>query len=586
MEDVTSQVLDGINYDTPASERSSKVRNVINKLRKDYSEKGKYTVEVKEFFEGNEFYMFIYETYKDVRLVGVPPSAVGKFGGDTDNWMWPRHTGDFSFLRIYTAPDGSPAEFSEDNIPLVPRHHLPINIKGLQKNDFVMIWGFPGQTDRYLPSWGVQEVLDHIGPTIISIREKKLELMKEDMDANSAIRIQYASKYAQTANYWKYFVGQTRGLKNLNVVEKKEKIEKDFADWVAADPERQKIYGNVLIDLETAYKESAENIIQKRLWYFQETFLGAEALWLVWKLQAITPVLKNKNAKPSDYEHFRNIAKEHFKDFNTATDQKLFAALIEMYYNNIPKQYHPAIFEELTKKYKGDYNKMAQDIYSKSFLSSEEKFNRFLNKPSEKTWNKDMIVRVSTSIIGNYFDLQKEMNVIDAKMKLAKRLFIDGMRKMYENKVFYPDANSTMRMTYGQVLDYIPADAVHYNYVTTHKGILEKEDPKNDEFIVPKKLKELILAKDFGRYGTNGELIVNFIANTDITGGNSGSPMINAEGHLIGCAFDGNWEAMSGDIAFEPALQRTIGVDVRYILFIVDKYANAQNLIKEMTIIE
>ncbi len=586
MEDVTTTVLEGITYETSASDRSSKTRAAINKLKKEYSEKGKYTVEVKDFFEGNEFYLFIYETYKDIRLVGVPPSAVGKFGGDTDNWMWPRHTGDFSFLRVYTAPDGSPAEFSEENIPLVPRHHLPINIKGVKKNDFVMIWGYPGQTDRYLPSWGVQEVLDHTGPTIISIREKKLELMKEDMDASDAVRIQYAAKYAQVANYWKYFIGQTKGLKALNVIDKKQAIEKDFTQWIAIEPERQKIYGNVLSDIEAAYKESAEKLIQKRLWYFQETFMGAEALWFVWKLQTLPSVLKKKDAKPSDFDSFRSLAKEQFKDYNMATDQKLFAALIEMYYTNIPKQYHPTIFEELAKKYKGDYNKMAQEIYSKSFMVTEAKFNGFLNKPNEKAWNSDMIVRISQSIIESYFSLQQEMSAIDAKMNSAKRLFIDGMRKMYNKKVFYPDANFTMRMTYGQVLDYIPADAVHYNYVTTHKGLLEKENPKSDEFIVPTKLKELILAKDFGRYGKDGELVVNFIANTDITGGNSGSPMINAEGHLIGCAFDGNWEAMSGDIAFEPALQRTIGVDARYILFIVDKYANAQNLIQEMTIVE
>ncbi len=586
MDDVTSKVLDGITNSTPASERTSKIKSAISKLKKEYSEKGKYTVEVKDFYEGNEYYMFIYETYKDVRLVGAPPSAVGKFGGDTDNWMWPRHTGDFSILRVYTAPDGSPAEYSEKNIPLVPKHYLPVNIKGIEKNDFVMIWGYPGNTDRYLSSWGVQEVLDQTAPTIISVRDKKLEIMKKNMDASDAIRIQYAAKYAQTANYWKYYIGQSKGLKALNVVGKKQKIEQDFENWVNADPDRVKIYGNVLKDIEAGYKESVNKLVQKRLWYFQETFMGAEALWFVWKLQTLPAVLKKKEAKPSDFDSFRELAKEQFKDYNTEVDKEMFAALIEMYYKNIPAEYHPSIFAELHKTYKGDFTKMANDIYSKSFLVSAEKFEKFLQKPSEKVWTNDWLVRISQSMIESYFSLQNDMSAIDGKLNTAKRLFVDGIRKAYPNKVFSPDANFTMRMTYGRVLDYIPADAVHYNFYTTSRGILEKEDPKNDEFIVPSKLKDLILKKDFGRYGKNGELPVCFIANTDITGGNSGSPMINAEGHIVGCAFDGNWEAMSGDIAFEPELQRTIGVDIRYVLFIIDKYANAQNLIKEMTIIE
>ena len=586
MDDVTAKVLDGITNETSSADRSSKIKTAISKLKKEYSEKGKYTVEVKDFFEGNEYYIFIYETYKDVRLVGAPPSAVGKFGGDTDNWMWPRHTGDFSIMRVYTAPDGSPAEYSEKNIPLVPKHYLPINIKGIEKNDFVMIWGYPGNTDRYLSSWGVQEVLDQTAPTIISIRDKKLEIMKKDMDASDAIRIQYASKYAQTANYWKYYIGQSKGLKSLNVVGKKQAIEADFTNWVNADPARVKIYGNVLKDIEAGYKESVEKLIQKRLWYFQETFMGAESLWFVWKLQGLPALLKKKDTKPSDFESFKELAKEQFKDFNTETDKKLFAAMIEMYYNNIPKEYHPSIFAELYKTFKGDFNKMANDIYGKSFLVSAERFQKFLDKPSEKVWTNDWLVRISQSMIESYFTLQGDMAAIDGKLNNAKRLFVDGIRKAYPNRVFSPDANFTMRMTYGRVLDYVPADAVKYNFFTTARGILEKEDPKNDEFIVPSKLKDLIIKKDFGRYAKNGELPVCFIANTDITGGNSGSPMINAEGHLIGCAFDGNWEAMSGDIAFEPALQRTIGVDIRYVLFIIDKYANAQNLIKEMTIIE
>ena len=586
MEDVTSIVLEGVDYNTPAKERGEQIRKAINKLKKDNSEGGKYTVDVKDFFEGNEYYMFVYEVYDDVRLVGAPPSSVGKFGGDTDNWIWPRHTGDFSLLRVYTAKDGSPAKYSKDNVPLVPRHHLPISIKGVQQDDFVMIWGYPGSTDRYLTSWGVEEVINDIAPTVVSVREKKLEIMRKDMDASDAVRIQYAAKYAQVANYWKYFIGQRRGLINLNVVEKKREIESEFAKWVDQDSKRKEIYGNVLAEYEKAYKEYAEKQIQKRFWYFQEVFTGAESLFLVWKLQTMPAILKKKDIKESDFDAFKGVLEEHFKDYNMETDKKLFAAMLEMNYKNIPQEYHPTIFAELNKKYKGNFEKLAEEAYKKSIVVSQENFEKFTKKPSQKAWDNDIVVKISRSMIENYFALQQEMSAIDAKLKPAKRLFVDALRQIYKDKKFAPDANMTMRMTYGQVLDYIPADGVHYNFYTTQQGILEKEDPNNDEFVVPAKLKELIEKKDFGRYGKNGELAICFIANTDITGGNSGSPMINADGHLVGCAFDGNWEAMSGDIAFEPELQRTIGVDARYILFIIDKYAGAQNLINEMTIIE
>jgi hypothetical protein len=586
MDDVTSKVMANVTDKMTEGEREAKIKSVIGKLKKEAAEKGKYTVEIKPFFEGNEYYMFVYEIFKDVRLVGAPPSSVGKFGGDTDNWMWPRHTGDFSIFRVYCAPDGSPREYNKENVPYTPKHYLPVNIKGVKKDDFAMIWGYPGQTNRYLSSYGVKEVLTEQAPTIINLRDAKLKIMKEYMDKSDAVRIQYSSKYAQTANYWKYFIGQTKGLNRLDVYGKKKELENQFDAWVKSSPDRIKKYGDVLKDIESGVQNSINKQLQKRLWFLQETVSGAEATLFVNKLNGIEFQLKKKEVKPEDFVSFKKIADEFYKDYYMPVDRKIFAAMMSMYSKGLPEKYQPDILPELVKKYKGDFTKMSEDVYKKSVLSSAESFNKFLEKPKLKVWENDPIVKVWNSILKLYMNLQTEM-VDEAKLDKAKRLFIAGIREMNANKKYAPDANSTMRMTYGKVMEYSPADGMIYNYFTTEQGILEKADSTNEEFVVPQKLINLFKAKDFGRYANKeGHLPVCFIANTDITGGNSGSPVINAEGHYIGSAFDGNWEAMSGDIAFEPALQRTIVVDARYVLFIIDKYAGAKNLIDELKIIE
>ncbi len=586
MEDVTKQVMADVSDTMSNSSRKTAIGKVIDKLKKEAGEKGKYEVSIKSFFEGNEYYMFVYVVYEDVRLVGAPPSAVGKFGGDTDNWMWPRHTGDFSIFRVYTDAEGKPAKYSKENIPLQPKHHLPVSIKGLNKGDFTMIWGYPGRTDRFLTSYGITDLLDETAPSIIKLREKKLAIMKEDMDASDSIRIKYSSKYAQVANYWKYFIGQSKGLKRLQVYDRKKELENKFTLWVNSDEARKVKYGSVLKDFEDGFKQLGEKKINRRMWYFQEVFTGAEILYMVYKIQGIEAVLKNKDIKKEDLDKFRETAKEHFKDYYLPTDKKQFAALLEMYYNDIPKEYHPKILTELHDKYKGDFKKLSDVVYEKSIFASAENFEKFLNKPSQKILDKDLAKQISNGLLTAYMTMNSDKGDISKKLDVAKRLFVDGIRQMDPSRKYYPDANSTMRMTYGQVLDYIPADAIYYDYKTTLSGIMEKEDPKNDEFVVPAKLKELWTKKDYGRYGKDGNLNVCFIHNTDITGGNSGSPVINGNGQLVGIAFDGNWEAMSGDIAYEKNLQRTISVDIRYVLFIIDKYAGASNLIKELTIVE
>ncbi len=491
MEDVTTKVFAEVKDGMSESDRSDKIKSAIKKLKTEASEKGKYEVSIKSFFEGNEYYMFVYVVYEDVRLVGAPPSAIGKFGGDTDNWMWPRHTGDFSIFRVYTAPDGKPAKYSKENVPFQPKHHLPVSIKGLNKGDFTMIWGYPGRTDRFLSSYGVTDLLNETAPSIIKLREKKLAIMKEDMDASDSIRIKYSSKYAQVANYYKYFIGQSKGLKRLQVYERKKELEGKFTQWLNSDDSLKKKYGGVLQGFEDGYKILDQKKINRRMWYLQELFTGAEVLFLAYKTQGLENIVKNKDMKPEDLKTIRETAKEHFKDYNLPTDKKEFIALMNMFYNDIPKEFHPKVLTEMHDKYKGDFKKLADVVYEKSIYASQENFDKFLNKPSLKTLQKDLAKQISNGFIAAFVELNQDRGEASKKMDVAKRLFVDGIRKMEPTKSFYPDANSTMRMTYGQVLDYYPADAVFYDFKTTLAGIMEKEDPKNDEFVVPSKLKEL-----------------------------------------------------------------------------------------------
>jgi len=597
MADVTDSIIPVISDTLTGRDRSSAIRKIINRMEKAASEDGKYNVVIKSFFEGNEYYMFVYLVYKDVRLVGAPPSSIGKFGGDTDNWMWPRHTGDFSIFRIYTAPDGSPAEYSEDNIPLNPKYYLPISLDGIKEGDFAMIWGYPGSTERYDCAAGVQFKLDEYFPPLIDVFGEKLRIWKEHMDNNEDVKIKYAFNYANIANSWKYFIGQSQDVKKLHVVDAKKNFEKEFTAWVNADPSRKEKYENVLPDMGEVYAKMSETI--GPLIYASLTGIsGADIISYARQFMGLQGLLqqqkeeKDKEKKAKKQEQINQAADElkasldeHFKDYDMATDRDVFASMTEEYNNKVPDSLQPEVLQKMVKKFKGDFTNYAYYLFEKSFLGDKKRTEAFLNDPDLKTIDKDPAYELMQQYMQKIMPASAAFRSGSDKLNTAQRLFVEAIREMNPDKKYYPDANSTLRFSYGKVLEYSPADAVEYDYKTHLKGVMEKEDPTNEEFIVPEKLKELYETKDYGPYANDdGTMPVCFLTNNDITGGNSGSPVINGKGELIGLAFDGNWEAMSSDIAYAPKLQRTIVVDIRYVLFIIDKFAGATNLVDELTI--
>lgn len=588
MEDVTDEILAAVEGVESEDERRKIIDELSQKLAAEAKGDTHYDAEVESFYAGNEFYLFVYETFTDVRLVGAPPSSVGKYGGDTDNWMWPRHTGDFSLFRVYSGPDGKPADYSQDNIPLEPKHYLPISLDGVKDGDFTMTAGFPGSTDRYLTSFGIEQALTLKNPTIVEIRDAKLEALRKDMKADDAVRLKYASKYAQIANYWKYFIGQTEQLNANNVKAAKEEIEEQFQKWADSDPARKAKYGEALEMISKAYEMTDETVIGGT-YVVEAGLLGADVNLFAFRMgRQLESFLgmEEGEEKEAMRASLKQQAEEFFEGVNISTDKKLFAVTHELYTKNVPTDQQPAYMQELGDKYEGKWAKYADKVYSKSIFTDQERLIEFLEDPSEKDYNKDPMKKISADLFEVYRGRSEKNAEANKMLEKGNRLFIAGLRELFADRDFYPDANSTMRFSFGNVGDYEPKDGVIYDYYTTLEGVIQKMDPDDDEFQVPAKLVELYESKDYGQYANEeGELVVNFISNNDITGGNSGSPVINGRGELVGVAFDGNWEAMSGDIFFEDEIQRTISVDVRYVLFIIDKYANAQNLIDEMTLV-
>ena len=518
---------------------------------------------VKSFYNNNAYYLIVTKTFKDIRFVGAPPSSIGKFGADTDNWMWPRHTGDFSMFRVYADKDNNPAEYSEDNVPFTPKRHLAISLKGIQEGDYTMIIGFPGTTNRYMAASELEMTRDINNAISIYVRGERQKIIMEDMLADPKVKIQYASKYAGSSNGWKKWIGMNESFAKLGIIERKKAEEAEFTEWVNAKQSRKEAYGKALEKINSAVAQmSGANYVYR---YFMETIGQIELVQIA--------SIAGAGAPQEAIDNF-------FKDYSLSTDKKVAERMIEIYKDNVDTTYWLPIFNEYGTE------ELVNRMYSESCFTSPEK----IAAADEETVKNDIATRIVSELQTTIIPVVAQIDDVYDQYYEGKKEYTAGLLEMKNGEPIYPDANLTMRLTYGSVKSYSPRDAVLYNYYTTLDGVMEKEDPDNWEFVVPEKLKELYDAKDFGRYAmeVNGEtkMPVAFISNNDITGGNSGSPIMNSKGELIGLAFDGNWEAMSGDIIFEPELQRCINVDIRYVLFIVDKFGGAGYLLDEMTIVE
>ena len=592
MEDVTAEVNKAVGKAT-GEKLNKKLEEIRKKIEARGAEGGKYVANLKEYFNGNQYIMLVYKKYNDVRLVGTPTESLGKFGGDTDNWMWPRHTSDFSMFRVYANKDNEPADYSPNNVPYKPKKFLPVSIKGVKDNDYAMIFGYPGRTNRYEVSNGVALAISDVNPSIVTIRDLRLAIMRRHMQQDPAVNLKLASLYARIANYWKYYIGQTEQLKRLKVVDQKKEQEQAFTDWAKKNAKEYTTLMNSFANICSNYTPYAKSVV-----YYGECFRASGLARLAAALEPLRKELGKENPSQDSIKYWVNFLKTGrkamMKDFDPATEQDMLAEMTHLYYKQVPKSQLPDIYQDVIFKDFGSdnsdktYADYSEFLFKNTFLLDDAKFNAFCDAPAKETIKNDPAARYALSFVRNYMNYfePKAMAFADKKRELAK-MYVRGLMQMNEGKLFYPDANSTMRITYGAVKSYNPQDAVYYNYFTTLDGLIAKYKPDDEEFDVPKELLDLYNNKDYGRYAdADGTLHTCFITTDDITGGNSGSPVINGDGELIGCAFDGNWEAMSGDIAFDKKYKRTIVCDIRFILFLIDKMGHAQNLIEEMDIHE
>lgn len=583
VEDVTTTALEGV---TDEKSRDSILKENIKKIVKERKGERDVEVEIVPFYSGNQYIMFEYDVYRDVRLVCCPPWGIGKFGADTDNWSWPRHKGDFCIFRVYTDKEGKPAKYSEDNIPMKSKYYLPINIKGVKQGDYAMILGYPGSTDRYSTSYTVRNVIEAEGPAIVDCRTTKLNEYRKHMDADQAVFIQYASKQASVSNYWKYYIGQVKQLQRNHVYERRLAQEQKFMDWVDADEGRKAVYGDIFDDVKAKW-EILDEIIKPFVYHREAGWNGGEAVAFTRRFMKINRLLNDKADKKqirSAADNLNASVEAFFKDYNMPLDKDVTTALLNLFYNDI-KTYTPSMIKEIGDENNGDFTEWVNDAFDKSIFVDKAKMEKWLANP--KKLDKDPLYAMSMNIIDSYNGLVEKYLEAGTIGNKAERLYIKGLMEMDKERHFYPDANFTMRLTYGTVEPYKSADAVYYNYYTTMDGVMSKYVPGNWEFDIPQDVRDLYEKRDYGRYADeNGDLIVNFITTNDITGGNSGSPVINGNGELIGLAFDGNWESMSGDLSFEKSVQRTICMDARYLLWCIEKVGKAQNIIDELTVIE
>jgi len=584
VEDVTESVLEGV---TDEETRNEVISENIKKITEKRKGDRDVEIEIVSFYSGNQYVLFEYDVYRDVRLVCCPPWGIGKYGADTDNWTWPRHKGDFNIFRVYTDRDGKPAKYSEDNIPMQSKHYLPINIKGVKQGDYAMILGYPGSTDRYSTSYTVNNLIKYDCPSIINCRTTKLNAYRKHMDADIEVFIKYASKQAGVSNYWKYAIGQQKQLVRNHVYDRRLAQEEAFVEWVNADAERQAEYGEIFESIKEKW-EILDDIVMPMTYLREAGWNGGEAVAFSRRFMRINKLIKEKVDKEEITKMIDNLkssAATFFKDYDAALDKDVTIALLNLFYKDIDR-YVPSMIAEIGEKNNGDFTAWVTKAFEKSIFVDEAKLMKWLEKP--KKLDKDPIFALAMNIVEEYNDVVISLYREAALAGNAgERLYMRGLMEMQTERNFYPDANFTMRLTYGTVEPYKGADAVNYNYYTTMDGVMAKYVPGNWEFDIPQDVRDLYEARDYGRYADeNGDLVVNFITTNDITGGNSGSPVINGKGELIGLAFDGNWEAMSGDIMFEQKVQRTICMDARYLLWCLEKVGKVTNIIDELEIIE
>ena len=592
IEDVTDYVKEALKKDNDPEGMnylSPKYLNGLAKARvgeKFLADNPGTEVEIKPFYGGNQYYMFTKKIYRDVRLVGAPPSSIGKFGSDTDNWMWPRHTGDFSVFRVYADANGNPAEYSERNVPLRPKRWFKISVRGVNEGDYAMMMGFPGRTNHYYTSWEVAERRDIDNTVRINIRELRQKVMLEEMLKDPQVRIQYASKYAGSENAYKNAIGSNWAINKRDFEQVKRAEQEALLAW--ADEQGKSEYREALNQIRDIVADRHD--LRFRQWMLNEALrIGIEFVSVPTEINPLVEALKGKTAdRQKELDQMTAAFRRFFdKDYVPEVDKKIAKVMLTEYRRLIPHTSQPAYFAIIDKKYKGDIERFLDDIFAKSIFASRENYNKFLKRPTAKALLNDPMVLFAQSVENERENLSNSLKSYDAAYNRAHRTYVKGLLEMEKDKKHWPDANFTLRLTYGQVKGYHPRDCVYYTHQTTLDGVMEKEDSTNWEFVVPQKLKDLYRAKDFGRYATkDGRMPVAFCATTHTTGGNSGSPVMNANGELIGINFDRNWEGVGGDIEYLPDYQRSIIVDIRYVLFLIEKYGGAEGLLKEMEIIE
>ena len=588
MEDVTGKVLEGVTDDMDAEKREALINANITAINAEAVKGTHYNSMVVPFFLGNQYFLIVNEVFRDVRLVGAPPSAIGKFGGDTDNWVWPRHTGDFSLFRVYADSTNKPAAYSADNVPYRPVYHFPVSLAGVKEGDFTMVFGYPARTQEYAPSNQIKMLKDIIYPKQIEIRGTKISIMEQEMAKDQLKRIKYSGKSFGLSNGWKKWQGEIQSLDKIKGVETKETFEKGFSEWVAGDAARTARYGKLFEQYDEIYKTYSTLYLVNN--YTAEVFYnnGVEPAELANSFRNAVNMAAVKNPDiEKELARLKNVAADFFKDYDDAVAKRLFVAVMDLYARNISPEWQSQAYKELYASCKGDFNSVTDKLFARSIFTDEKKVLALLAKFDANKVRKDPFYILAASA-SDLLDkkVRPDLSALNARLAVLNRTYMAGQMEQGSDKVFYPDANFTLRLSYGRIMGYESRDAVYYKHFTTLTGVMEKDNPEIYDYDVPDKLRELYQKKDFGRYAVNGDVPVCFIANNHTTGGNSGSPVLNADGQLVGINFDRAWEGVASDMMFNPLQSRNISLDIRYVLFIIEKFAGADYLIQEMTLVE